>query len=268
MPTTKHTAQRENPPYSTSPLLAQLDCVEHGFFGTRGGVSEAIYTSLNCGYSSQDLPERILENRGRVAACFDLEVEKLFSLRQVHSARVIELGADTPPQFSLQADGMVSATPGVGLGPLGADCAPVLFVDPVARVVGAAHSGWKGALTGINEAVIEKMRQLGASLNNIHAAIGPAMQVLHYEVQADFREMFERQSPIDSGPFFERRAGQLYFDTPAYVRARLGRAGVEAIDISTEDTYSQPDHYFSYRRSRQRGEDDYGRQIAVITLRD
>lgn len=268
MPIINNNPGGDTPPYSSSPLLAQLDCVDHGFFGARGGVSEHNYSSLNCGYSSDDLPENVHENRCRVAACFELEVENLHSLRQVHSARVIGLDIHSGPQFTCEADGMVSATPGIGLGPLGADCAPVLYVDPVARVIGAAHSGWKGALTGINEAVLQKMQALGARLQDIHAAIGPAMQQRDYEVQSDFRSMFEQQSAINTDAFFARRDGRLYFDTPAYVRARLQRAGLENIDISSEDTFSQPQRYFSYRRSCQRGESDYGRQIAVIALKD
>lgn len=191
----------------------------------------------------------------------------MYSLRQVHSARVVVLDEHSGPQFNCEADGMVSAVPGVALGPLGADCAPVLFVDPVARIAGAAHSGWKGALNGINEAVLKQMLALGARMENIHAAIGPAMQQADYEVQPDFSLLFERQSPVDCTPFFAQRDDRLYFDTPAYIERRLRLAGLVSVDISREDTFSQPQKYFSYRRSVQRGEPDYGRQIAVIALR-
>lgn len=267
MPTSEYNHSGRIPPYSTSPLLTQLDCVEHGFFGARGGVSDGLYASLNCGLSSQDGREQVIENRRRVASCFRLEVERLHSLKQVHSARVVEIGEHSGVQFNEQADGMVCRVPGVGLGPLGADCAPVLFVDPVARVIGAAHSGWKGALTGINEAVIGAMQNLGARVETIQAAIGPAMQQRYYEVQADFRAEFEEQSPIDSGCYFLSRADSLYFNTPGYIRARLQAAGIRNIDLSEEDTFSQAKVFFSYRRSRQAGEADYGRQIAVIRLR-
>ena len=205
MPTIEPKTEPLSPPYFTSPLLAQLDCVKHGFFGARGGVSEEPYHSLNCGYSSQDSTANVDANRLRVAACLGLDVGRLYSLRQVHSARVVVVDSTTGPQFSSEADGMVSATPGVGLGPLGADCAPVLYVDPAAGIIGAAHSGWKGALNGINEAVVRKMLGLGARIENIYASIGPAMQQRNYEVQADFRVMFEQQSRIDSAPFFDRR---------------------------------------------------------------
>ena len=150
---------------------------------------------------------------------------------------------------------------------LGADCAPVLLLDPVRRVIGAAHSGWKGALTGINEAVIKAMCDLGAEPCNIHAAIGPAMQQQHYEVKSDFEHRFQADSLIDSRSFFKRVTGRIYFDTSAYIRARLQLAGIGRIDMSEEDTFSQAHRYFSYRRACQQGERDYGRQISVIKLK-
>ena len=162
---------------------------------------------------------------------------------------------------------MVCNIPGIGLGPLGADCAPVLFIDPENQVIGAAHSGWKGALTGINEAVIAAMLDLGARAGNIHAAIGPAMQQQHYEVKSDFRSRFEKDSPIDSTAFFCERNDRLYFDTPGYIKARLSASGIKNIDQSKQDTYAGRESYFSYRRSRNEGAEDYGRQIAVIALK-
>ena len=257
----------EAPPYSTSPLLAQLSCIAHGFFGAGGGVSSGIYSSLNCGFSSRDDRTLVRENRRRVAACFDLKEANLHSLKQAHTNHVVQLGLGSGAQFDTTADGMACNVPGVGLGVLGADCAPVLFVDPVSRVIGAAHSGWKGALNGINEAVVLGMQNLGARIEHIHAAIGPSMQQQHYEVQPDFQAHFERVSPIHAGTFFCERQGNLYFDTSAYIRARLSALGVCQIGRNREDTYSSPAHYFSYRRSCVKGESDYGRQIAVITLR-
>jgi len=255
------------PPYSTSPLLAQLDCVDHGFFGAQGGISSGLYSSLNCGHSSLDDSDSVRKNRQRVAACFDLEEANLHSLKQAHTNRVVQLDLASEPQFDITADGMVCNVSGVGLGALGADCAPVLFVDPVNRIIGAAHSGWKGALTGINEAVVAAMRQMGARVEYIHAAIGPAMQQRYYEVKPDFRTHFKNTSPIDSSIFFSERESRLYFDTPAYIRARLLEAGIQNIDQSQQDTYAQREQYFSYRRSCAAGEGDYGRQIAVIALR-
>ncbi len=257
----------ELPPYSTSPLLAELDCIQHGFFGVRGGVSEGEYASLNCGRSSSDSPSSVMENRQRVAQCFGVHEQDLYSLCQVHSAQVVRIHAETIPQFSTKVDGMVSNTENIALGALGADCAPVLFVDPINRVIGAAHSGWKGALIGINEAVIEQMCALGASIHHIQAAIGPAMQQAHYEVKQDFKSLFLQDSMIDAEPFFIEQQQKLFFDTPAYIHARLVNAGVQQIDISNEDTFSQPDKYFSYRRACQNDAIDYGRQIAVIALK-
>ena len=253
-------------PYSTSPLLEELDCIRYGFFGAQGGVSGGIYASLNCGYSSSDDPVAISRNRQRVAAHFALDAAQLYSLKQAHTTRVIEVDRHSEPQFETCADGMVSREAGVALGVLGADCAPVLFVDPVARVIGAAHSGWKGALEGVNEAVLDAMAELGAQRTRIRAAIGPAMQQAHYQVQADFRANFEQNSPIDAAPFFVSTEGQTCFDTPGYIEARLRTAGIAQIDLSNEDTYSQPARYFSYRRSCHKNEPDYGRQIAAISL--
>lgn len=252
--------------YSTSPLLEELDCIRHGFFGAQGGVSSGIYRSLNCGYSSSDDPAAVSRNRQRVATHFALDAAQLYSLKQAHTTRVIEIEQHSLPQFETCADGMVSREAGVALGALGADCAPVLFVDPVSRVIGAAHSGWKGALEGINEAVLDAMVKLGAQRINIRAAIGPAMQQMHYQVQADFRAKFDADSPIDVAPFFVSTDTGTCFDTPGYIQARLRAAGITQIDLSDEDTYSQPDRYFSYRRSCHNNEPDYGRQIAAICL--
>jgi YfiH family protein len=267
MSSTNFSAVHEAPPYSISPLLAQLSCIEHGFFGARGGVSSGIYSSLNCGFSSRDDHELVRENRRRVAACFNLNEADLHSLKQAHTTRVVQLGPGSEAQYDVTADGMVCKVSGVGLGPLGADCAPVLFVDPINRVIGAAHSGWKGALNGINEAVVLAMQNLGARIKHIHAAIGPSMQQQHYEVQADFQAHFERISLIDTRAFFYARQGKLYFDTSAYIHARLFALGIAQIERISEDTYSAPEHYFSYRRSCFKNEPDYGRQIAVIVLR-
>ena len=203
------------PPYSTSPLLNEVDCIEHGFFGLQGGVSKGIYKSLNCGFSSADAQHKVMQNRHRVASCFGLKADGLYSLKQAHTCRVVTLQQNLAPQFDVLADGLVCAVPGIGLGVLGADCAPVLFVDAVHRVVGAAHSGWKGALMGINEAVIASMCELGAKPCDIQAAIGPAMQVQCYEVKADFEHRIKSESMLDSDAFFEHRSGKIYFNTSA-----------------------------------------------------
>ncbi len=257
----------DRPAYSTSPILNVFDCIEHGFFGRFGGVSEDIYEGLNCGFSSDDQSQSVLKNRSRVARCFGLKADDLYSLKQAHTNRVIKITQRLGEQYEVLADGMVSVDCELGLGVLGADCAPVLLADPVNRVIGAAHSGWKGALDGISEAVINRMLGLGAELHHIRAAIGPAMQQQHYEVKLPFKQHFEKQSAIEASCFFNQRQHRLYFDTPAYIEARLREAGVEHIERSAEDTFSQPQKYFSYRRSCQHGERDYGRQISVILLK-
>lgn len=260
-------SQAKPPPYSTSPLLDQFDCISHGFFGAQGGISKDKYASLNCGHSSKDDSQKVVENRRRVTACFKLKNEDLYSLRQAHTTKVVEIYKHMPPQYETTADGMVSRDKAVMLGALGADCAPVLYVDPINHIIGAAHSGWRGALDGINEKVIQAMLKLGAELSSISAAIGPAMQKKHYEVKHDFKTQFERLSDISTTPFFHNHKGRLYFDTPAYIYARLEAQEINKIDMSAEDTFSQPDKYFSYRRACKHGLNDYGRQIATISLR-
>ena len=260
------TAFTRNPPYSTSPLLAQFDCIEHGFFGNQGGISRGVYASLNCAHSSNDDSADITQNRTRVAALFNVPEAKLFSVKQAHTNTVIGISSLTEALFNSTADAMVTDEPGLALGVLGADCAPVLFVDPVARVIGAAHAGWKGALLGVNEAVIQKMLELGASLANLQVAIGPAMQSVEYEVQAEFKQHFARESKIESAVYFSQRDERLFFDTPGYIQACLGAAGICNVDISAEDTFTQPKKYFSYRRACHHQAADYGRQISMIVL--
>ena len=255
------------PPYSTSPVLDAFDCIQHGFYGAEGGVSQGRYASLNCGYASHDTPEAVADNRRRVAAQFGVSEHRLFSLKQAHTIEVVHITPKTSPQFKTEADAMVSTDAGLALGVLGADCAPVLFVDPVNKVIGAAHSGWKGALLGINETVIAKMCSLGAQRENIHAAIGPAMQRKKYAVRADFQRMFEQTSRLDSAPFFHHNDGKMVFDTPAYIAARLHDSGIKHVGLSQQDTFTQPGKYFSYRYACQQGVRDYGRQISVIALK-
>lgn len=254
------------PPYSTSELLDKLEGIQHGFFGSQGGVSSGVYQSLNCGFSSNDSTVNVGINRQRVASCFSLDDAHLFSLRQAHTNKVIQVTPDTKALFSTQADGMVSQFSGVALGVLGADCAPVLLVDPVNKIIGAAHSGHKGALSGISEAVIESMCQLGADVRYIKVAVGPAMQADQFEVKEDFMRVFMENKTINALPFFHKSEERITFDTPAYIEARLRQAGVTKIDRWVDDTFSQPDKYFSYRRACHAGESDYGRQISVICL--
>lgn len=254
------------PTQITSDVLSGFASVRHGFFTAEGGVSMGAFRSLNCSPSSGDAPAAIAENRARVADCLGIQAASLVSLQQVHSTNVYYVRDPADFQHVPQGDGMVTDQPGIGLGVLGADCAPVLFVDQQAGVIGAAHSGWKGALTGISDAVVKAMCERGAVRARICAAIGPAMQAMHYEIQTDFYDRFIRESPIPAEPYFYMQADRMTFDTPAYVEARLKALGLMQIDRSHEDTYTQPERFFSFRRSVQAGTAQYGRQIAAITL--
>jgi YfiH family protein len=250
----------------TSPKLATLPGLRHAFFNRDGGVSEGIYAGLNGGLGSEDDPAHVAENRRRMAAEIGVAPERFLTVYQIHSADVAVAttpwDADTRPR----GDAMVTQVPGLALGVTTADCGPVLFADPKARVIGAAHAGWKGALTGVLEATIEAMEKLGADRTDIVAAIGPLIRQPSYEVGAEFVERFVREDGENSLFFIpSARDGHALFDLGGYIHMRLTRAGVGGIDDTGIDTY--PDEkFFSYRRSVHRGEPDYGRQIHAIVL--
>ena len=228
--------------------------VPHAFLGRRGGVSEGLYASLNCGVGSADDPVAVTENRRRAA---DHLGAPLTGVHQVHSPDVVV--RDGPSGDRPKADAQVTATPGVALGVLTADCMPVLFACGEGRVVGAAHAGWKGALGGVLEATAAAMRDLGAG--TIRAAIGPCIGPDAYEVGPEFRDRFEA-----ADRFFRRGRGDRWlFDLPRYGSARLAAAGVEAA-WTGHCTWSDPERFFSYRRTTQAGEADYGRLLAAIRL--
>ena len=237
--------------------------IAHGFFGRESGVSTGIYESLNCGPGSGDDPAAVAENRRRVAAALSPGA-RLISLSQIHSATVHTLtGREDRPE----GDAMVTATPGVALGILTADCAPVLLADPEARVIGAAHAGWKGALGGVLESTLEAMEQLGASRGNIRAVIGPCISQQAYEVGWDFRDRFLEQG-LKNRRFFvpSDKEGHYRFDLPGYAAHRLTAAGVESAAALGICTYPPENGYFSFRRTTHAGEADYGRQISAIVL--
>jgi hypothetical protein len=238
--------------------------VRHAFFTRRGGVSEGIYASLNVGLGSKDDPDAVIENRARCAAHFGAET--IVTAYQVHSATA--LVADGPwPAGPPQADGVVSAVPGVVCGALAADCAPVLFADPQARIVAACHAGWKGALTGIVEATVARMEALGADRNRLRAAVGPCIGPRSYEVGVEFLERFLHFDPA-YGRFFSTAAAveKRMFDLPAFVLARLAAAGVSGAEWVGHDTCAETDDFFSNRRAFKTGESDYGRLMSAIVL--
>ena len=246
--------------------LGALPGLRHAFFTREGGVSEGLYASLNGGLGSGDDPARVAENRRRMTARLGLAPDALASLYQVHSAEALVV--DAPFAERPKADGMATRVPGLALGILTADCGPILFADPANRVVGAAHAGWKGALTGVIEATLEAMEGLGAERGRITAVIGPTIGAAAYEVGPEFRQRFE-EAAADNARYFapsRERPGHSLFDLPAYIVARLERAGVGTVADLGLCTYSDPDRFFSYRRTTHRREADYGRLVAAIAL--
>jgi polyphenol oxidase len=237
--------------------------VPHGFLGRRGGVSEGEMWGLNVGYGSGDDPARIAENRKRAIAAV-LPGSSLATVHQVHSPTVVRVEKAWPEDERPRADAMVTDRPGILLGVLTADCAPVLFADEAAGVVAAAHSGWRGAFAGVNEATIEAMEKLGARRERIVSAIGPSVARQSYEVDDGFRANFLQQDSGNQRFFISGPAGKPHFDLPAYILHRLSVAGIDKAEALALDTYSDPDRFFSYRRSTHREEPSYGRQIGMI----
>jgi YfiH family protein len=249
----------------TSPLLTAAGA-RHGFFTRQGGVSEGIYASLNIGRGSKDDPAAVAENRRRAAAVFDAGPEALNVCYQIHSA--LALVADAPwGDARPQADAVVTVTPGVVCGALAADCAPVLLIDPEARVVASAHAGWKGALTGVVESAVATMTTLGARPDRIVAAVGPCIAQPSYEVGLEFLQRFEADDP-GAARFFAPGASpdKRQFDLPGYVLSRLTRAGVTQAEWVGHDTCAEEALFFSNRRAFKRGETDYGRLLSAIRL--
>ncbi len=252
-------------PFHHAANLSDLTGIAHGFFGREGGVSDGVYASLNCGPGSKDDPALVAENRARVIAALAPET-KLITLAQIHSAKVHVVGKDWDGRP--EGDGMVTAQPGLALGIQTADCAPVLFADAQARVIGAAHAGWKGALGGVLEAVVAAMEGLGARRERTAAAIGPSIAQPNYEVGAEFRDRFLEADPAHAVFFVPSvKPGRFRFDLPAYVRGRLAGAGIGDIADLGLCTYPPENGFFSFRRTTHRGEADYGRQISAIVLR-
>lgn len=242
-----------------------LDGVAHGFLGRRGGVSESVCAGLNVGLGSGDDRDAIAENRRRAVAAV-APGAKLVTLHQVHSAEATYVTAPYPDDARPKADAMVADRPGLVLGILTADCAPVLLADREAGVVAAAHAGWKGALGGVVEATVAEMERRGAMRGRIAAAVGPCIARKSYEVDEDFLRRFVEADPENERFFALGREGHHQFDLEGFVLARLAASGLTRIEALGEDTYSQPDLFFSYRRATHRGEADYGRQISLIAL--
>ena len=253
-------------PFLTAGDLWPDATIRHGFFTRQGGVSGGLYSSLNCGAGSADAPENVRENRARV--CAALGVEALAGVYQEHGRRVHVIRTREAAELRLPADGLATALPAIGLSILSADCAPVLFADPQARIIGAAHAGWKGALAGVCEAVLEAMLDLGAKRDAIRGAIGPCISQACYEVSADFEAHFLEQDPLSASCFQPAPApDKRLFALGPYVAARLKRVGLAEVRDLAQCTYRDETRFFSFRRATHRGETDYGREISVISLR-
>jgi YfiH family protein len=242
--------------------------IAHGFFGRRGGVSKGIYASLNCGPGSKDSRDDVMENRARATAAL-APGATLVTLYQVHSAEAVTVTAPWPIPENPKADAMATDRPGIALGILTADCAPILLTDPKARIIGAAHAGWNGALAGVVESVLAAMERLGAKPERIRAAIGPCISQRAYEVGPEFEARF-LSSDANNARFFVRspQAGHWQFDLPAYVAQRLKEASVESVEVLDVCTYAREDEFFSYRRTTHRKEPDYGRELSAIMLEE
>jgi polyphenol oxidase len=247
--------------------LKVLPKIRHAFFTRDGGVSHGIYASLNGGLGSLDDPANVRENRRRMSECLGLSADALVSVHQIHSADAILVERPWSRNDRPRADGMVTKTPGLALGITTADCGPVLFADSDAKVIGAAHAGWRGALGGIGEATLEAMENLGAERGRTVAVLGPMIRQDAYEVGPELVAGFRGADP-DNDRFFRpaRRDGHSMFDLPGYLGARLRAAGIgKVVDLGL-CTYAEENRFYSYRRATHRGEPDYGRLISAIAL--
>jgi len=239
--------------------------IAHAFFGRQGGVSEGIYASLNCGPGSSDSRERVMENRRRATQTLSHEA-KLVTLYQVHGADTVTVAEPWPIERNPKADALVTNRPGTALGILTADCAPILLADAEARVIGAAHAGWGGAIAGVTDSVIAAMTKLGARAERTRAAIGPCISQAAYEVGPEFEARFVAHDPANRRFFVpSARSNHWQFDLPAYVAHRLAAAGV-AVETLRVCTYAREADFFSYRRTTHRKEPDYGRQLSAVAL--
>nr|WP_322107946.1 peptidoglycan editing factor PgeF [uncultured Dongia sp.] len=251
----------------TVDALQRLKTIRHGFLTRRGGVSDGIYDSLNCGLGTTDDRAHVLENRARAVQAAGLNAGPLNTAYQVHSAKVLVVDSPLDQENRPQVDGLVTKTRGVNLGVLTADCGPVLFADQHAGVVGAAHAGWKGALGGVLQETVRVMETLGARRENIVAAVGPCIGQESYEVGTEFPTPFIAQDP-DNARFFGAADAcrKFHFDLAGYCAHQLTRMGLAEVTISGHDTCALESDFFSYRRKTKRGEPDYGRQVSVIGL--
>jgi YfiH family protein len=253
---------------TVAPFRARaLEGVAHGFLGRRGGVSRGVVEGLNTGWGAEDDPEAVRENRRRAVDAV-APGGRLVTLHQTHSPDALHVTEPFPDDARPHADAMVTDRPGLVLGILTADCAPVLFADLQAGVIGAAHAGWKGAFSGVVESTVAEMERLGAERSRIAAAVGPCIARRSYEVDEAFLARFVEADLENERFFAASREGHHRFDLEGFVLSRLAEAGLSQVEALGQDTYSQADIFYSYRRATHLGEPTYGRQISLIGLRD
>lgn len=247
--------------------LTVLAGIRHAFFTRGGGVSEGVYASLNGGIGSQDLAAAVCENRARMAAALGVRPERLLTAYQAHTADVVTAEMPWSADRRPRADAIVTRVPGLAIGVTTADCGPVLLADAQARVVGAAHAGWRGALSGVIEATLDAMERCGAARLRIVAALGPMIRQRNYEVGPEFIARFQSEDR-GSDVFFKPAARPEYamFDLSGYIAARLAHAGIRHIEDVDRCTYAEPQEFFSFRRATHGGERDYGRHVNAIAL--
>ncbi len=257
----------ERPPFEEVPALKRFSMhVRHGFFGRRGGVSTGVYKSLNCGPGSGDEPEKVLENRRRVCLALCADPENLAAPRQIHSAKAVIADKAFAPNERPECDALVTKRPGLMLGVLAADCAPIVLCDPHNGVIAAIHAGWRGAVGGVIEAAVEAMAEIGGDPSKMAAGVGPCLSQSSFEVGPDLCDAVLNATPWAETLFIPGEGDRQFFDLKRYCLGRLARLGVAHTDALDDDTLTQPEEYFSHRHSVKTGERDCGRNMTGIML--
>jgi YfiH family protein len=246
--------------------LSALPGIRHAFFTREGGVSEGLYASLNAGVGSDDDPAKVAENRARMAQAVGVAPAHFLTAYQIHSPEVVVAETPWSGEARPRADAIVTRVPGLAVGVSTADCGPVLFADPQARIVGAAHAGWRGALAGVLEATIAAMERLGAERARMVAAIGPTISQRNYEVGSELVTQFTQADAENARFFAAGRPGHAQFDLPGYIASRLARAGIGRVEDLAACTYADPRLFYSFRRATHRAEPDYGRHVNAIAI--
>jgi hypothetical protein len=249
-------------------FATEEDGIAHGFFGSVGGVSKGLYASLNCGLATEDHPANIRANRVLAMEALGVETSDLHNVYQIHSNKCVHVEPGNNGKKPSEADALVTDQAGHTLSILTADCTPVLFrgkKEDGSHVIGAAHAGWKGALSGVLENTVKNMHNLGAKKESIYAVIGPTIGPESYEVGSEFKANFVNTNE-DFYTYFKTLKSQIFFDLPSFCADRLRSAGVENVLMKNLDTYFHEDEFFSYRRSTHRRDKDYGRQISLISI--